>query len=502
MALQDRRSTPCGSPEFSELTAMTKPLSHFIAGASVGSTGTDLLLDLNPSNEHDVVAEVPVGTAADAAAAVAAASAALPAWRSLTGPARAEFLHKWAAAIQARSEEIAQTMAREVGKPIGEARGEVGRCIVILRYYASDAVRAVGEVVPAQAAGALQFTLREPLGVVALITPWNFPVAIPLWKAAPALAFGNTVVLKPSEQSPLMALLLAETAEAAGLPAGVFNVLLGTGAGVGEPLLRAPEVRGISFTGSAAVGARVAAIAAERNVRYQTEMGGKNVVIVMPDADLDLAAKLTAAGAMRFAGQKCTATSRAVVFPEVESEFLQKVRDQVEGFALGPVTDPKCAVGPVINASSRQRIWDALAATKAEVVSGGVEVTGVVFKQGFFVTPTVVRGVDPGAPIAQEELFGPVLAVSSASDLDQAIAIANNSRYGLSASLFTRDIGAALKYIHRIDVGLVRINGDTTGVDPHAPFGGMKGSSSGSREQGSAAREFYTETKTVQVNPV
>ncbi len=493
---------PCGSPDFSQLTPMTKLLSHFIAGAPVDSTGTELLLDLNPSDEQDVVAEVPVGTAADAAAAVAAASAALPAWRGLTGPARAEFLHKWAAAIQARSEEIAQAMAREVGKPIGEARGEVGRCIVILRYYAGDAVRSVGEVVPAQAAGALQFTLGEPLGVVALITPWNFPVAIPLWKAAPALAFGNTVVLKPSEQSPLSALLLAETAEAAGLPAGVFNVLLGTGTGVGEPLLRAPEVRGISFTGSAAVGARVAAIATERNVRYQTEMGGKNVVIVMPDADLDLAAKLTAAGAMRFAGQKCTATSRAVVFPEVEAAFLEKLREQVEGFKLGPVTDPACAVGPVISA---------LLAQAGMVVADGHEGGGGLWRRrdyrrgvqaGFFVTPTVVRGVDPGAPIAQEELFGPVLAVSSASDLDQAIAIANNSRYGLSASLFTRDIGAALKYIHRIDVGLVRINGDTTGVDPHAPFGGMKGSSSGSREQGSAAREFYTETKTVQVNPV
>ncbi len=481
---------------------MTKPLAHFIAGASFASSGSEALLDLNPSDARDVIAEVPVGTPVDAAAAVAAASTALPGWRSLTGPARAEHLHRWAAAIEARAEEMAQTMAREVGKPISEARGEVGRCIVILRYYAGDAVRSVGEVVPAQAAGALQFTLREPLGVVALITPWNFPVAIPLWKAAPALAFGNTVVLKPSEQSPVMALLLAETAHAAGLPAGVFNVLLGTGQGVGEALLRSPEVRGVSFTGSAAIGARVAAIAAERNIRYQTEMGGKNVVIVMPDADLDLAAKLTAAGAMRYAGQKCTATSRAVVAREVEATFLEKLRAQVEGFALGPVTDPAAAIGPVISAASRKRIWDALAATKAEVVCGGVEVTGVVFKRGFFVTPTILRGVDPDATLAQEELFGPVLAVSSADSLEESLTIANHSAYGLSASLFTRDIGAALKYIHRIDVGLVRVNGDTTGVDPHAPFGGMKGSSSGSREQGSAAREFYTETKTVQVNPI
>ena len=480
---------------------MTTLLSHYIAGTARPSTGSASLHDLNPSDERDIVAEVPVGTPADAAAAVAAAAEALPAWRRLTGPARAEHLHKWAAAIEARAEELAQAMTREVGKPIAEARGEVGRCVVILRYYAGDAVRSVGEVVPAQAAGALQFTLREPLGVVALITPWNFPLAIPLWKTAPALAFGNTVVLKPSEQSPVMALLLAETAQAAGLPAGVFNVLLGTGQGVGEALLRAPEVRGMSFTGSAAVGARVAAIAAERNIRYQTEMGGKNVVIVMPDADLDLAAKLTAAGAMRYAGQKCTATSRAVVAREVEGAFLERLREQVAGLVLGPVTDPAAAVGPVISAASRERIWSALAAAKGDVVCGGSEGTGVTFLRGNFVTPTVVRGVDPGSPLAQEELFGPVLAVLAADGLEAAISLANRSRYGLSASLFTKDIGSALRYINQIEVGLVRINGDTTGVDPHAPFGGMKGSSSGSREQGTAAREFYTETTTVQVHP-
>ena len=480
---------------------MTALLSHHIAGASRPSTGSATLPDLNPSDARDVVGEVPVGTAADAAAAVAAAAEALPGWRKLTGPARAEHLHRWAAAIEARAEELAQAMTREVGKPIVESRGEVGRCVVILRYYAGEAVRAVGEVVPAQAAGALQFTLREPLGVVALITPWNFPAAIPLWKAAPALAFGNTVVLKPSEQSPVMALLLAETAGAAGLPAGVFNVLLGTGAGVGEALLRAPEVRGVSFTGSAAVGARVAAIAAERNIRYQTEMGGKNVVIVMPDADLDLAARLTAAGAMRYAGQKCTATSRAVVAREVEGAFLEKLRKEVGALILGPVTDPAAAVGPVISDAARERIWGALAAAGGKIVCGGAESTGVTFTRGFFVTPTVVQGVDPGAPLAQEELFGPVLAVMAADGIDEALAAANRSRYGLSASLFTRDIATALRYIHQIEVGLVRINGDTTGVDPHAPFGGMKGSSSGSREQGSAAREFYTETRTVQVHP-
>jgi aldehyde dehydrogenase (NAD+) len=355
-------------------------------------------------------------------------------------------------------------------------------------------------VVPPQAAGALQFTVREPLGVVALITPWNFPVAIPLWKAAPALAFGNTVVLKPSEHAPLTALRLAEIARDAGLPSGVFNVLLGTGPGVGEALISAPEVRAVSFTGSALVGARVAALAAARNIRYQTEMGGKNVAIVLPDADLRLAARLSAAGAMRYAGQKCTATSRVVVVRDIEAAFLRNLRSEVEALTLGPVTDPAAAVGPLINAGARERILTALEAASGERLCGGEIPTGPAYARGNWVAPAVVRGVQPDDALAQDELFGPVLAVLTATDLEEAISVANRTRYGLSASLFTKDIGAALNYIRHIEAGLVRINGDTTGVDPHAPFGGMKGSSSGTREQGSAAREFYTEIKTVQVN--
>jgi aldehyde dehydrogenase (NAD+) len=476
-------------------------LQNFVAGEFRNADAESWIDDLNPSDSSDVIARVPQGSSDDARAAVEAAAAALPAWRALTGPARAEYLHAWAGAIAARKEEIAREMAREVGKPIGEARGEVGRCIVILRYYAGDAVRSIGDVIPAGVPGALQFSLREPLGVVALITPWNFPLAIPLWKAAPALAYGNTVVLKPSEMSSRMAALLAETAAAAQLPAGVFNVVLGTGADVGTPLIQSPEVRGISFTGSSAVGAIVARIAAERNVRYQTEMGGKNVVIVAPDADLDAAAALTAAGAMRYAGQKCTATSRVVVDRKVEGAFLDRLRAQVEALPLGPVDDPAAAVGPLISARSRDSINSALAESQPERIFGGELPEDDRFARGYYFAPLVIRLADPDAPLAQRELFGPVLGTLVAGDLDEAIDIANRTNFGLSASLFTRDVTTALHYVHRINVGLVRVNGDTTGVDPHAPFGGMKGSSSGSREQGPAAREFYTETKTVQINP-
>jgi aldehyde dehydrogenase (NAD+) len=481
------------------VTAPTN-LRSFIGGDWKTSASDAWISDVNPSNTTDVLGRVPGGTVDDARAAVSAASTAFPAWRALTGPARAEFLYKWAGAIAARQEELAQLVTREVGKPIGEARGEVARCTMILRYYAGEAVRAIGDVIPAQAAGALQFTLRQPLGVVALITPWNFPVAIPLWKAAPALAFGNTIVLKPAESSSQSAIVLAECALAAGIPSGVVNVLLGAGDVVGPALIGDSEVCAVSFTGSGRIGATVAATAAHRNIRYQTEMGGKNVAIVLPDADLRQAATLTAAGAMRYAGQKCTATSRVVVAREVEDAFLTELRAQVAALPLGPVTDPAAAVGPVISDLSRRSIRAALEGMDAECIYEGQVPSSAEFANGYFVAPTIVRGAAVDSELAQRELFGPVLAEFVAEDVDHAIALANSTLYGLSASLYTRDLRAALKYIDRIEAGMVRVNGDTTGVDPHAPFGGMKASSSGSREQGPAAREFYTEIKTVQIN--
>ena len=476
-------------------------LSHFIANRFADPGADDYTPHSNPSDVDDVVSLVPGGSADAASEAIDAAQKALGPWRSLPGPARAEHLYRWAGVIAERQEQLAQTIVREVGKPIGEARGEVNRCVVILRYYAGEAVRSIGDVIPAQVPGALQFSLREPLGVVALITPWNFPVAIPLWKAAPAIAFGNTVVLKPAAAASLIASKLAETALAAELPSGVFNVVLGKGSRVGEALLRNKAVRAVSFTGSTAVGMRVAAIAAERNIRYQTEMGGKNVVIVAADADLDLAARLSAAGAMRFAGQKCTATSRAVVVESVQEEFLKRLRREVEALPLGPVTDPSSAVGPLIDRGSRERIQEALVGAESHRICGESLPEDEVFHRGAFFPPTVLRDITADSPLAQDELFGPVLAVLPVGDLDAAIATANDTRYGLSASLFTRDLRTAMDYVRNIEVGLVRVNGDTTGVDPHAPFGGVKDSSSGSREQGPAAREFYTEIKTVQINP-
>ncbi|MBP6442737.1 MAG: aldehyde dehydrogenase family protein [Gemmatimonadales bacterium] len=478
---------------------MSELIPRFVAGHFHAQAGTTVRDQLNPSDTRDVASRFVPTSTAEVADAVATASAAAPGWRATTGPARADRLYAWGEAIAARAETLAQAITREVGKPIGEARGEVGRAVVICRYYAGEAVRESGEVIPSQAADALQFTVRDPLGPVALITPWNFPLAIPLWKAAPAIAFGNPVLLKPSEHASGVAHALAETALAAGFPAGVFNVLPGDGV-TGEALLRQDGVRGISFTGSAAVGSRVAAIGAERNVRTQTEMGGKNVVIVAADGDLDRAAALTAAGAMRYAGQKCTATSRVIVDRRVVEPFLEKLRAAMAALPLGPATDVACAVGPMITAAARDRVLAALAADPAEVLAGGTLPDDAAYAHGHWFAPRLVRFEGTAHPLAQRELFGPVLGLLVADDLEHALVMANETPYGLSASLFTRDLGSAMQYLRRIEVGLVRVNGDTTGVDPHAPFGGLKGSSSGSREQGRAARDFYTEIRTIQIH--
>lgn len=463
-------------------------VNAYLAGQFEPAEGT-ALPSVNPSQPTDLVIEGASGAPDQARRALEAAASAV--WATKSGPERAEALNRWAAKIGERSEELAQAVAREVGKPIGEARGEVGRCVAILRYYAGECVREMGSVVPALMAGSLQFSLRQPVGPCVLITPWNFPLAIPLWKAAPALAYGNTVVLKPSELSPYCAQLLAETAHAAEIPAGVFNVVPGTGKGVGEALLNPALTRAMSFTGSKGVGMMLSEACARANIKFQGEMGGKNVAIVADDANLDQAATLIAGGAFRFAGQKCTATSRVVVDRRVSGDLVVKLREQIAKLPLAPVTDATCAIGPLISEVSRDRVEASL----------GSHAPARPDHDGFFFTPALIEGVVTGDKLAQEELFAPVLCVLEADGMDEALQIANDIEFGLSAALFTQNIGRALTYIHRIEAGLVRVNGDTTGVDPHAPFGGMKGSSTHSREQGRAAIEFYTDIKTVQVNP-
>ena len=477
-------------------------LAHFLAGEWVQPADEQWNNDFNPSNIKHILAQVPHGQTMIVDRAVEAAQSSFKAWKAKAGSERAELLHRAANVLSERRQDIGLIVAQEVGKPLGEALPEVDRGVAILRYFASEAVHPHGLVIPALKAGSLQFTIRQPLGPVAVISPWNFPVAIPLWKIAPALAYGNTIVWKPAEVASLTAVRLAEVFEKAGLPSGVLNLVLGKGSVIGNALPAHEGIQAVTFTGSNSVGLGIAEIASRRNIKYQLEMGGKNAALVLDDADIRQAAQLVAAGAMRFAGQKCTATSRVVVTKGVVEQFVEQLKKEIQGLPLAPATDPQCAIGPLITGDSLEKVasYAELGTKSGQVVLGGKVATNGSLNDGYFFEPTVIVGVDPAASVAQEEIFGPLLVVELANDIQDAIAIANNTSYGLSVSLFTRDINAMLEYIQEIDCGMVRVNGDTTGVDPHAPFGGMRNSSSHSREQGPAAIEFFTEIKTVQVN--
>jgi aldehyde dehydrogenase (NAD+) len=481
---------------------MTRLLSHYIAGEWLTPQDEQWSDDINPSNSKQVLARVPSGRTETVELAIEAAQTAFLAWKARTGSEKAELLHKAANALAARRQEIGELIALEVGKPVGEAFQEVDRGVVILRYFAAEAVHPIGQVIPAQKSGSLQFSVRQPLGPVGVISPWNFPLAIPLWKIAPALAYGNTIVWKPAEVASFTAVSIAEVFAQAGLPAGVLNLILGKGSVIGNALTGHTGLRGITFTGSDGVGMQIAAQAARNNIKYQLEMGGKNAAIVLEDADLDQAAKLVAAGAMRFAGQKCTATSRVIVAEQIQPRFIERLKAEIAALPLAPASEPQSAVGPLIDAKALEKVssYAEIGAKSGQVVLGGAPARQDPLHNGFFFEPTLIVDVPPTASVAQEEVFGPLLVLHRATSVKDAIQIANSTKYGLSVSLFTRDINAMLEYIHEIDCGMVRINGDTTGVDPHAPFGGMRFSSSHTREQGPAAIEFFTETKTVQIN--
>lgn len=459
---------------------------------------------INPSNIDDVVGEVAWSSAKEVADATAAAEAAFDTWRAMPSPARARVLAKAGDLLAQRLPEVARLLSREQGKPIGEARGEVQRGVDLLHYYAGEGWREVGDVIPSAAPNTLLFTVREPLGVVAVITPWNFPIAIPLWKAAPALIYGNTVVLKPASDAPLTALELAEIFHEAGMPPGVFNVVTGPGGALGDALVDDPRVKAVTFTGSNHVGSGIAKKAAARGIKYQLEMGGKNAAIVLADADLDQAADIVISGAMRFAGQKCTATSRAIVERSVLEAFSEKVVERARALAIREATAEDAYLGPVVNERQHASVMSYIERGKTQegrLLCGGGVPEGDAYRRGYFIEPTVFTDVAPTATIAQEEIFGPVLALLPADNVDEAIQIANDVPFGLSCSLFTNNLNAAMDYIRRIDVGMVRVNAETAGVEFQAPFGGYKASSSYSREQGRAAIEFFTQTKTITVAP-
>ncbi|HTE63908.1 MAG TPA: aldehyde dehydrogenase family protein [Solirubrobacteraceae bacterium] len=456
--------------------------------------------DRNPARPAEVVGVFARADAADAAAACAAAAAAARGWRRTPAPQRGEILFRAAELLAQRAEATAEELTREEGKTLAEARGEVGRAVAILRYFAGETSRPVGSVYPSAKAGTFLYAIDEPLGPVLIITPWNFPIAIPAWKIAPALAYGNTVVWKPSELTPLCAARLVEALTEAGLPPGVMNLVTGYPAEIGDALTGDPRVAGISFTGSLAVGREIHAAVVRRGVKVQLELGGKNPVIVLPDADLDLAVDQTVRGAMLSTGQKCTATSRALLVGDVADEFTERLVERVRALRVGDPLDPGTDLGPLVSDAQRTRVAGYLDLARSEghrLAAGGdlPERDG-----GHFVSPTVYLDVDPGSRIGQEEIFGPVVGTIRVRSLEEAIAVANDTRFGLSASLFTRDLGAAFDFAEEIEAGVVHVNSETPGAEPQAPFGGTKDSSSHSREQGDAARHFYTDTKTVYID--
>jgi alpha-ketoglutaric semialdehyde dehydrogenase len=449
----------------------------------------------SPQQPDDVVVEVAEADAGAVAKAVERARAAGGRWAAASALERSAALSAATDALAGAADELTGLMVREVGKPVTEAAAEAARGVGILRYYAQQALDPDGETYPGPGPEALLMARRRPRGVAGLITPWNFPVAIPLWKAAPALAFGNAVLLKPSPDATAVALRLAELLAGA-LPDGLLQVLPG-GAATGQAMLEGVDC--VSFTGSVAVGRRVAVAATERGLPSQAEMGGLNASIVLADADPQRAATVVAGAAMGYAGQKCTATSRAIVVGD-PGPFTEALVAAVQGLAVGDPADKDTVVGPVITERARRKVVEAAAEAAAaggRLLTGGQAGDGA----GWFVAPTLVDGLAPDARLAQEEIFGPIAVILPVADEDEAVRVANGVRYGLVASVFTGDLDRALGLAARLDTGLIRVNAPTSGVDFLAPFGGEKDSSFGPREQGKAARELYTSTRTITVLP-
>lgn len=473
--------------------------STYIGGSWRDGRGDRRIRLVNPAAPDEVLADLGAAAAVDADDAVAAAKEALPAWRATPAPERGRILRRAAEISERRLEEIARTMTLEEGKIIRESRGEARKGISLFEYYAGEGFRLGGQTLPSEVPDVHAYTVREPLGVVGLITPWNFPWAIPVWKVAPAIVAGNTVVLKPASLTPATAALLVDILEEAGCPPGVVNLVVGPGGEVGNAIVDHPDVRAISFTGSNAVGMGIHSRAAPRGIPVTLEMGGKNAVIVMEDGDLDAAATAIASGAFGATGQRCTATSRVVVHEDVAEELLERLVAKAEALRVGPGIDEDSDLAPAVDEGQFKtdlEYIDIARSEGAKLVTGGAAVDG----EGYFVKPTIFQDVRPDMRIFREEVFGPVLSVARCRDLDEGIAMANAVEYGLAASLFSRDVNRIMRYVRDIEAGMVHVNEPTIGGEAGLPFGGSKATGVGPREMGQEGIHFFTELKTVFVN--
>jgi acyl-CoA reductase-like NAD-dependent aldehyde dehydrogenase len=474
---------------------MTKTLAHYINGEFTG--GSDALESVNPSDTNDVVARFPDGGDKEVAAAVAAAKAAQTGWANASPEVRSDLLDKVANLIFARSAEIGELLAREEGKTRAEGIGETLRAARIFRYFGAEALRRHGFTLESTRPGLDVATYREAIGVVGLITPWNFPIAIPAWKAAPALAFGNAVVWKPANVTPAMAAALTEIIHEAGVPAGVFNLVLGRG-GVGRAITDHPDVAAVSLTGSQQVGSQVGAAAMARQARVQMEMGGKNPLVVLNDADLAKAVAIAADGGFFQTGQRCTASSKVIVEEGIHDDFVAALAERAAGLKVGPALAEGTQVGPASSESQfEQNLRYVGVATDdgGRLAAGGDKVT--CDTPGYFMQPTLIADTDPDMRINNEEVFGPVVSTVRVKNYEEALEMANRGNFGLSAGIVSNSAKHVRDFRKNVRAGMVMVNLPTAGVDYHVPFGGTRGSSYGPREQGFAAVEFYTQVKTV-----
>lgn len=483
-------------------TTTIAPCRNFIGGKWVESRAEKFLERRNPANADEIVASVPLSPRDEMREAIAAARNAFPAWHETPAPERGKILFRAVRIMEQQKDGLARLLTREEGKALTDALGEVQRSINILEFMAGEARRLNGENYPSELRKNLSYSIKMPLGVVGAITPWNFPLCIPVWKIAPALVTGNTCVLKPAELTPLCALRLSEIFAAAGLPDGVLNVVFGAGEEVGDELVQSPHVRAISFTGSTEIGCQIYANGARRMQKVQCEMGGKNPVVILADADLSLAVQSVLFGAFGSTGQRCTATSRVIIERTIADKFAAMLVERASAFKVGDGLKAGIEMGPLVDETQMNSVLKYIGIGKQEgaLIRGGHRLTGGAFDKGYFIEPTIFDHVSIRARIAQEEIFGPVLSVIRVNDFEEALEAANSCRYGLASSIYTNDASRIFEFIDRIETGITHVNSPTVGGEAHVPFGGIKDTGVGPREVGRTALDFYTELKTVYID--
>jgi aldehyde dehydrogenase (NAD+) len=488
---------------FGKRPTMSETFRNYIDGRWVEARSGNTLEDRNPANRHDLIGFFPASGCEDVEPAVQAAKKAFASWRLVPAAKRGEMLYRVGELLRARKEEIARAMTREMGKVLKETRGDVQEGIDTAFYVGGEGRRLFGETTPSELPDKFAMSVRAPLGVCALITPWNFPVAIPTWKMFPALLCGNTVVLKPAEDTPHSAIKLVEVLGEAGTPPGVVNVIHGKGEEVGAALVRHPDVKLVSFTGSAAVGREIAQVCGQHLKRVSLELGGKNAQIVMEDADLNLATEGALWGAFGTTGQRCTATSRLILHRDIKKELIEMLTARAEKIVIGDGLDERVEMGPLINQAAREKVHRYVQIGKQEgarLLTGGSIYEEGKWIDGYFYRPTIFDQVAPSMRIAQEEIFGPVLSIIEVNSFEEAIAVLNSTAYGLSSSVYTRDVARAFRAMRDIEAGIVYINGPTIGAEVHLPFGGVKDTGNGHREAGTTVYDIFSEWKSIYVD--